>query len=81
MSSLYFGLDIFCQFEAGVPEFVTVFSVSVQYTVQGVGEGLCVAFLDSRLKLADTASAQYNDDISLLISQFLICEPNYVQYT
>jgi hypothetical protein len=27
MSSLYFGLDVFCQFEARVPEFDAVFSV------------------------------------------------------
>jgi hypothetical protein len=42
MSSLYSILYIFCQFEAAVLEFVTVFSVSVQYTVQGGGGEDCV---------------------------------------
>jgi hypothetical protein len=46
MSSLYFGLDVFCQFEARVPEFDAVFSV--HYT-RG-REGLCVKFWDSNLK-------------------------------
>jgi hypothetical protein len=33
MSSLYFGLDVFCQFEARVPEFdhCSVYRVYVQY--------------------------------------------------
>jgi hypothetical protein len=47
MSSLYCGLDVFCQFEARAPEFEAVYSV--QCTLYG-GEGLCVKFWDSSLK-------------------------------
>jgi hypothetical protein len=36
MSSLFFGLDVFCQFEARVPEFDAVFST--QYTLYKKGE-------------------------------------------
>ncbi len=70
MSSLYFGLDIFCQFEARVPEYDAV--LSVQCTLYG-GAGRCVS---NSVTLAsnrqNTASRKYNDDISLLISQYLI---------
>jgi hypothetical protein len=37
MSALYFGLDLFCQFDAGAPEFDAVFSV--QYTLYRVWGG------------------------------------------
>ncbi len=37
MSSLYFGLDVFCQFEARVPEFDAVFCV--QCTLYRAGGG------------------------------------------
>jgi hypothetical protein len=56
MSSLYFGLDVFCQFEARIPELNEVFSVQTA---------------------RNTASPKYNDDISLLISQYLISGFNY----
>ncbi len=41
MTSLYFGLDVFCQFEARVPEFDAVFNV--QCTLYGGGGGGCVS--------------------------------------
>ncbi len=50
MSSLYFGRDVFGQFEARVPEFDAVFSVLTVHTVQGGGEELRVKFWDSSLK-------------------------------
>ncbi len=71
MLSLYFGLYVFCQFKVTVEsQNLTLCSVySVQYTVRG-GGGLCVKLEDSNRK--KTASPKYNDDISLLIPQYLI---------
>jgi hypothetical protein len=43
MSWLYFGLDMFCQFKARVPEFDTVFSV--QHTLYGGGGGVACQIL------------------------------------
>jgi hypothetical protein len=57
MYSMYFGLDVFCQFEARVPEFDTVFVV--QCTLYIGGEGLHVRFWDSNRQ--NTASPKYND--------------------
>ncbi len=40
MSLLYFGLDMFCQFEARVPELDAGFSIQyAMYTVQSTGGG------------------------------------------
>jgi hypothetical protein len=50
MSSLHFGLDVFCQFEARVPEFDAVYSV---HCTLYRGEGLRVNFWDSSLKQAE----------------------------
>ncbi len=47
MSSLYFWLDVFCQFEAGVPEYDAVYSVQTLY---GGGDVQYVQFWDSSLK-------------------------------
>jgi hypothetical protein len=76
MSSLYFGLDLFCQFAARVPEFDVVFSVECTRTVyspQLAGDRGCVSnsgnLASNRQKIS---SPKYNDDISLLISQYLI---------
>jgi hypothetical protein len=69
MSSLYFGLALFCLFEARVPEFnrqplppnsCGLYSVhSTLYTVSNSGT-LASDWLN-------TSSPKYNDDISLLI--------------
>ncbi len=83
MSSLYFGLNIFCQFDAGVLEFVTVFSVqcTVHRTGKG-GGGLCVTFLDSTVDSNwQTQVAQNTMMRKCEISHFLIYGHNYVQYT
>jgi hypothetical protein len=60
MSSLYFGLDVFCQFEARVPEFDAVYSVHcTQYTSTAIGEEILrVKFYDSSLKLGRTHLAR-----------------------
>ncbi len=52
MSSLYFGLDAFCQLEARVPEFEAVFSIQrTLYSPQLLGgQKLDVIFWDSSLK-------------------------------
>jgi hypothetical protein len=42
MSSLYFGLDVFYQFKAGVPEFDEVFSVQCTVLSTVVGGRGCV---------------------------------------
>jgi hypothetical protein len=47
MSSLYFGLDVFCQFESKVPEFDAV--LGVLYTLQSTtdeGGGGVACFLE-----------------------------------
>jgi hypothetical protein len=44
MSSLYFGLDVFCLFEAGVPEFEAVFSIHrTLYTFPAIDVRDCVS--------------------------------------
>jgi hypothetical protein len=71
MSSLYFGLDIVCHFEARVTEF----DVCVQYTVYTARGGGCLpnsGTLASNRQ--NTASPKYNDDTYLMISQFLISD-------
>jgi hypothetical protein len=75
MSSLYFELDVFCQFEARVLEFDEVFSVQCTYIVQStaVAElGVLVQFWTLALNTQITASPKYNNDIYLLISQYFI---------
>jgi hypothetical protein len=80
MFSLYFGLDVFCQFEARVTEFDAVFSVSA-YTVRCIlysqqlqygGGGAVSNSGTPASKRPNTASPNYNDNISLLIWQHLI---------
>jgi hypothetical protein len=71
MSSLYFGLDVFYQFEARVPEFdyCSVFSVHC------TGGGVACQILGLWPQIGRiTASPKYNEDISLLISQCLISD-------
>jgi hypothetical protein len=48
MLSLHFGPDVFCQFEARVPEFYAVFSVQYMYKVQftAVGERAACQILE-----------------------------------
>jgi hypothetical protein len=50
MLSLYFGLDVFCQFEARVQEFDTVFGVQCILSSPQQRGGVHVEFLDSSLK-------------------------------
>ncbi len=50
MSSLYFGLNVFCQFEARDSEFDAVFTVQCTLYMGKGGGGLHVEFSDSSLK-------------------------------
>jgi hypothetical protein len=74
MSSLYFGLDVFSQSEASVPEFETVCSVECTlYSPQLLGGRGCL--LNSGTLASNRqnrASPKYNDDIALLISQYFM---------
>jgi hypothetical protein len=72
MSSLYFGLDVFRQFEAIVPELVVVSVYSVCTLYRGEGRDWMSNSGALASKRQNTASPKYNDDISLLISQYLI---------
>ncbi len=69
MSLLYFGLNIFCRMKLK-----SRIRRCVKYTVYFVrGGGGCVS--NSRMSnRQNTASPKYNDDISLLISQYLTSE-------
>ncbi len=69
MSSLYFGLDVCCQFEARVPESdqCSVYSVHKLYWRV---EGLRIKFPNRQ----NTVSPKYNDDISLLIVLYLVSD-------
>jgi hypothetical protein len=60
MLLLYFGLAVFYQFEGRVPEFGEEFRVQFKYFAQSRRAEYC------------TACPNYNDEISLLISQYLI---------
>ncbi len=77
MSSLYFALDIFFQFEAKVPEYDAMYTVHCTLcTVHSCwrGQGLLVnsvTFWDSSLR-KNAASGKSNDGIALQISQCLI---------
>ncbi len=69
MSSLSFGLNVFCQFESRVPEFDAVFSVQCTlYSPQLLWAGVAYQIL-GLLPQQNTASQKYNDNISFLISQ------------
>jgi hypothetical protein len=74
MSSLYFGLGVFCQFEAEVPEFDAVFSVEFTLYSPQLSEGKGCFSNSGTLasNRQNTESPKYNDDISMLISQYLI---------
>ncbi len=80
---LYFGLDIFCYFEAKVPEFAAVCSVQCTlYIPQLLGGRLCVTNSWTPASYRqNTASPKYNEDISLLISQYFLsgcwCATNF----
>ncbi len=71
---MHFGLDVFCRFEVGVPEFDAVLSVQcILYRSTAVRGRGCMS--NSRTLASNrqnTARPKYNDDISLLISQYLI---------
>jgi hypothetical protein len=69
MSSLYFGLDVFCESKP-VSEFDAVFGE--QCTLYSPQLGLLVKIWALAPNKQNTASPKYNDDISLLISQYLI---------
>jgi hypothetical protein len=60
MSSLYFGFDVFCQFETKVPEFEAV-DTSISVPVQYVGKRLLTPLASDR---QNTSNPQYNNDIS-----------------
>jgi hypothetical protein len=63
MSLLYFGLDVFCQFEARIPEFDGEFSVQYSDTLYR-GEG-CVSNCGTPASNRhNAASPKYNDDSS-----------------
>ncbi len=65
MSSLYCELDVFAQFDTGVPELGAVFSLRTVYTVQGRGR---VSNSGSRASnRQNTASPKYAD------LEYLIC--------
>jgi hypothetical protein len=76
---VYFGLDVFCQFEARVLEFDAVFSIECTYTVYTYspelsrGRGCILNSGTLASNRQNTASPKY--DISL-ISQFLISDFN-----
>jgi hypothetical protein len=70
MSSLYFGFNVFCQSEVGVPEFDAVFSILYSPQLLG-GKGYVSNSGTLASNRQNTASPKYNDDISLLISQHL----------
>jgi hypothetical protein len=60
MSSLYFGFDVFCQFETEVPEFEAA-DTSISVPVQYVGKRLPTPLASDR---QNTSNPQYNNDIS-----------------
>jgi hypothetical protein len=68
MSSLYFGLDVFCQFEARVSEYEAVFIVveCTLYSPQLAAAGLCFKFWKSSLKKAGIQQVQNTMTTSLL---------------
>ncbi len=64
MSSLYFGLSVFCLFEARVPEFDTLpLPPTAVHSPLNIASNFGVLALNYQ----NTASSKYNDDISLLI--------------
>ncbi len=67
--SYFFGLDVFCKFEARFPEFDALLGVQCKLYRGG---GLRVTFWDFSANMQNKASPKYNDDISFLISQYLI---------
>ncbi len=70
MSSLYFGLAVFCQCEARVPEFdmepLPPPPHCVHRTLKTVSNSRTLQYL--QVGILCTSSPKYNDDISLLIS-------------
>jgi hypothetical protein len=74
MSSLYFALDVLCQFEATCRVESQNLTLCSVYNANCTGGGkVCGSnsgTLDSNRQ--KTASPKYNDDISLLISHYLI---------
>jgi hypothetical protein len=76
MSPLYFGLAVFCLFEARVTEFDTQL-FSLPYTAHCTQDPVSNSgTLDSNWQ--NTSSPKYKDDISMLISQYLISVPQHV---
>jgi hypothetical protein len=72
MSSLYFGLALFCLFEARVPEFDTQPLPPNSCGLTPVSNSKTLAS-----KWQKTSSPKYNDDISLQILQYLISAGNH----
>jgi hypothetical protein len=70
MSSLYFGLDVFCQFKARAPEFNAVLSVEC-HSCWWVEAACQILRLEPQIGRIQQATKD-NDDISLLISKYLI---------
>jgi hypothetical protein len=81
MSSLYFVLDVFCQFEAGVPNWCIV--QCRVYTVQSTAvrvPGFHVKFRDYTYIASNrqnTERTKYNGHIPLLILQYVITDQKY----
>jgi hypothetical protein len=76
MSSLYFGFDVSCQFEASVSEFDAVYSVhctlytsTYSYWRGNNCESNSMTLASNR---QNTSSPKYNDYISLLILEYII---------
>jgi hypothetical protein len=63
MSSVYFGLDVLRHFEVGV-----LLKIDTAHTSTAAGRRGCVRASNRQ----NTVSPKYNDDISLLNSQYLI---------
>jgi hypothetical protein len=70
ISSLFFGLDVFCQFE-GRSQNLTQFSVYSVHNIKG-GRGSMSNSGTVASNRQNTASTKYNYDLSLLISPYLI---------
>jgi hypothetical protein len=67
MSPLYFGLDVFCIFEARVPEFSTVYTAPPAHAVLWEKFRVLITRLQPQICRQNTSDPKYNDDITLLI--------------
>jgi hypothetical protein len=82
MASVYFGLDVFCQFEARDQEFDAVSSVrcTVHWTLSQLlgGRGYVPYSGTLASKRQNISSPKYNDDISLLIFIIFVLTIQYL---